>query len=104
MKGEIFLMNIIPLQLSVTNCYLISCGNQYILVDTGYEIDWNIFCKQLKNNKIDFSQISHIILTHHDDDHSGLLNNIISRNAGIKVVMSYLAKVSPTPRQRKINT
>lgn len=85
-------MNIIPIELSVTNCYLISCGSQYILIDTGYEVDWNLFCKQLKKAKIDFSQISHIILTHHDDDHSGLLNYMVGQNNAVKIVMSYLAK------------
>jgi Uncharacterized flavoproteins len=85
-------MNIIPIELSVTNCYLVPHGSQYILADTGYEVDWNLFCKQLKKAKIDFSQISHIILTHHDDDHSGLLNHIVKQNNSVKIVMSYLAK------------
>ncbi|SDE13549.1 MBL fold metallo-hydrolase [Sporomusa acidovorans] len=85
-------MNIIPLKLSVTTCYLLAHSDKYILVDTGYEVDWNLFCKQLKNVQVDFSQISHILLTHHDDDHSGLLNRIITRNSTIHVVMSRRAK------------
>lgn len=85
-------MNIIPLKLSVTNCFLVKNGHEYILVDTGYEVDWNLFCKRLKNVNVDFSQISHIILTHHDDDHSGLLNRIINENSKIQIVMSYWAK------------
>lgn len=90
LKGYV-IMHIIPVQLSVTNCFLLPCDNQYILVDTGYDVDWDLFCKRLKRIDVDFSQISHIILTHHDDDHSGLLNHIINKNHDIKVVMSYLA-------------
>ena len=85
-------MNIIPLKLSVTNCFLIRNGTQYILVDTGYEVDWDLFCKRLKNVNVDFSQISHIVLTHHDDDHSGLLNRIVNKNSNIQIVMSHWAK------------
>ncbi|MBP2643419.1 MAG: hypothetical protein H6Q67_1306 [Firmicutes bacterium] len=85
-------MIIIPLKLSVTNSYLVKNGDQYILVDTGYEVDWELFCKRLNEVKVDFSQISHIILTHHDDDHSGLLNRIAGKNRSIQIVMSHLAK------------
>jgi hypothetical protein len=33
-------MNFIPLKLSVTNCFLVKVGDHYVLVDTGYEDDW----------------------------------------------------------------
>lgn len=85
-------MNIIPVILSITHCFLIRNDNQYILVDTGYEVDWKLFCKELKKANVDIAQISHIILTHHDDDHSGLLNYIVSKNSNIRIVMSHLAK------------
>ena len=38
------------------------------------------------------SQINHIILTHHHDDHCGLLQNILRENNSIRIVMSYLCK------------
>lgn len=85
-------MNIIPLKLSLTNCFLIKTGAQYILVDTGDKADWELFCKRLKETGVGFSQISHIILTHHDYDHSGLLNHIINENSNIRIVMSHFAK------------
>lgn len=85
-------MNIIPIKLSVTTCYLISTENQYILIDTGYEEDWNLFCAGLKMAGVELSQISHIILTHHHDDHCGLLHNILQENGSIRVVMSRLCK------------
>ena len=85
-------MKIIPLKLSVTNCFLVKTGDQYVLIDTGYEYDWELFCKRLVAVEVSFSSISHMILTHHHDDHSGLLNCIIKENGNIRVVMSHLAK------------
>lgn len=91
MKGGIP-MDLIPLHLSVTTCFLIKNGDQYVLVDTGYQADWNLFCRRLKEVDVGFSQISHLILTHHDDDHSGLVNYIVNENRNIRIIMSYLAK------------
>ncbi|MDF2986751.1 MAG: hypothetical protein K0R50_2261 [Eubacterium sp.] len=81
-------MEIVELKLSVTNCYLIKCHQKYILVDTGYEYDWALFCKRLKEAKVSLSQISHIILTHHHDDHCGLITKILEINSSIHIVMS----------------
>lgn len=85
-------MEIIQLKLSVTNCFLIKTDNKYILIDTGYEYDWDLFCKRLKSVNVKISDISHIILTHHHDDHCGLLHNILRKNPSIRVVMSKLCK------------
>lgn len=85
-------MKTIKLKLSVTNCYLIKNKEKYILFDTGYEYEWELFCKRLKEAGVSINEISHIILTHHHDDHCGLLNKILKENNDIKVVMSYLAK------------
>lgn len=85
-------MELISLKLSVTNCYLFKNKNKYVLVDTGYEYDWELFCKKLKEAGVGFNDISHIILTHHHDDHSGLLNKIIEKNSDIRVVMHSLTK------------
>ena len=81
-------MQMIPLKLSVTTCYLIPAGGKYILVDTGYEEDWNLFQTRLKEASMDCSQISHILLTHHHDDHCGLLYPILKENPSVRVVVS----------------
>lgn len=80
------------LRLSVTNCYLIEVGNKYLLIDTGYEDDWGLFCKRLKEVGVGLSEISHIMLTHHHDDHCGLLNRALEANQDIRIIMSYRAK------------
>ena len=64
-------MEFITLKLSVTNCFLVKAEERCILVDTGYEDDRELFCKQLSEAGVEFSQISHIILTHHHDDPAG---------------------------------
>lgn len=81
-------MNLIPLKLSVTTCYLIPAGGGYILVDTGYEEDWALFQTRLKEAGVTLSQVSHVLLTHHHDDHCGLLHHILRENGSIKIVMS----------------
>ncbi len=85
-------MEIIVLKLSVTNCFLIKAKRKYILVDTGYEYDWDLFCKRLKEAAVSLHEISHIILTHHHDDHCGLLNKVLEVNCNIIVVMSHRAR------------
>lgn len=85
-------MDISPIKLSVTNCFLVKAGERYVLIDTGYEEDWALFCEGLKKAGVELSQISHILLTHHHDDHCGLLHDILRENASIRIVMSRLCK------------
>ena len=80
------------LALSVTNCYLIGIGSKYLLIDTGYEADWELFRKRLQEVGVGLSEISHLLLTHHHDDHCGLLNRILQENQDIRVIMSHRAK------------
>lgn len=83
-------MNIFPIKLSVTTCYLIKAEDEYILIDTGYEEDLEIFHQQINMIGISVNQISHIILTHHHDDHCGLIHPILKENPSIQIVMSHL--------------
>jgi hydroxyacylglutathione hydrolase len=85
-------MNIIPLKLSVTTCFLVTAGDLYVLIDTGYEDDWDLFQRRLSECRVELSQICHIILTHHHNDHCGLLRNILWENDSIRVVMSQQCK------------
>jgi glyoxylase-like metal-dependent hydrolase (beta-lactamase superfamily II) len=82
----------LSIKLSATNCFLIEAGEKYILVDTGYEEDRELFYQQLEKAGIKPSQISHVILTHHHDDHCGLVHSLINENPSLKIVMSTLCK------------
>jgi len=85
-------MNITSLKLSATNCFVIRAAENYVLIDTGYEDDWGEFCTRLREADVELAQISHLILTHHHDDHCGLLHNILRENDSIRVVMSHRCK------------
>ena len=100
-------MDITQLVFSVERCYLMKAQDKYILIDTGYAFEWEDFRTKLKDAGIGFQDISHIILTHHHDDHCGMLNDIIRENTDIRVVMSNLAPTllqkggkRPQPRRR----
>jgi glyoxylase-like metal-dependent hydrolase (beta-lactamase superfamily II) len=81
-------MRLIPLKLSVTTCYLIQTEDKYLLIDTGYREDWALFCRRLKEVGVSPDQIGYLLLTHHHDDHCGLLPDILRENGAVRVVMS----------------
>lgn len=81
-------MNIQPIRLSVTTCYLIPLESGYLLADTGYDQDWPLFCARLRDAGVSFSQIEYVLLTHHHDDHCGLLHRLLEQNPAIRVVLS----------------
>jgi glyoxylase-like metal-dependent hydrolase (beta-lactamase superfamily II) len=85
-------MELIALKLSVTNDYLFRNGDSWVLVDTGYAEDRELFERRLADAGVALSDISHLILTHHHDDHAGLVNWLVERNPQIAVVMSDLTK------------
>jgi len=80
------------LRLSVTNCFLLPVGGKFVLIDTGYDWEWPAFQTKLKRSGIAFGDITHVILTHHHDDHAGLLNFVVERNPSVAVVMSIHAR------------
>jgi glyoxylase-like metal-dependent hydrolase (beta-lactamase superfamily II) len=83
--------SMIKLKLSVTNDYIIPIGSRYLLIDTGYEYEWDTFCKQLHAHGIRLPQISHLLLTHHHDDHCGLVNKLHEEIRDLRVIMSFKA-------------
>lgn len=53
-------------------------GHSYLLIDTGYENEFQKFKKILaKKNHIKLEQIKYIFLTHHHDDHAGFLGELL---------------------------
>jgi glyoxylase-like metal-dependent hydrolase (beta-lactamase superfamily II) len=80
------------LNLSVTKCYLFRSDNGYALVDTGYDWEWHTFQKELKRLSVRAEDIKFLILTHHHDDHVGLINRLLEQNPGTRIVMSDKAR------------
>jgi glyoxylase-like metal-dependent hydrolase (beta-lactamase superfamily II) len=80
-------VNINRLKLSATMCYVIPIKDKYLLIDTGYEKDKELFYSQISSLNIKIEDISYVFLTHHHDDHSGLLNEIKLHNNSCKIIM-----------------
>lgn len=80
-------MKIVKLKLDVTECYLIPVENKYLLVDTGYEKHKNLFHRRLKSLNISPDEIAYVLLTHHHDDHSGLLHEMKTCNPSCRIIM-----------------
>jgi len=85
-------MKFVTLRLSVTNDYLFRNGGAWVLVDTGYAEDRELFERRLAAAGVAPTDISHLILTHHHDDHAGLVNWLVARNPGVAVVLSESAR------------
>lgn len=79
-------------ELKFTNCYLLPVENEYLLIDTGYDYEWELFTKELKKVNIELSQIRFLFITHAHDDHVGLVNQLIEHNPEIKIICSEKTK------------
>ena len=72
----------------IMNTYVYPCNNGYIMVDTGYEHSLKDVERKLNRNGIKLSEIQYVFLTHAHDDHAGFLNELLEKNADVKVIMS----------------
>ena len=72
----------------IMNTYVYPCTNGYIMVDTGYEHSLKDVETKLNKNGIKLSEIQYVFLTHAHDDHAGFLNELLEKNANLKVIMS----------------
>jgi glyoxylase-like metal-dependent hydrolase (beta-lactamase superfamily II) len=86
-SGGLYMIHSV-LRLSVTNCYLLQADNGFVLVDTGYDWEWETFRRSLDEARIGLQDIGFLILTHHHDDHAGLIGRLLIENPMIRVVMS----------------
>lgn len=76
------------IKLSLTNCFLLECNAGYCMIDCGNEYDREKLVKDLNGFGISLSDIRYLFLTHHHNDHTGLIHFLISSNPGIKLIMS----------------
>ena len=72
----------------IMNNYVYPCSNGYIMIDTGYEHSLKDVENKLNRNGIKLSEIKYVFLTHAHDDHAGFLNELLEKNANLKVIMS----------------
>lgn len=66
--------------LSSVNCYLYDNGNSLSLIDAGLKKTNFIefFNETLRQLQLSITDIDQILLTHHHDDHTGLINEVLS--------------------------
>ena len=72
----------------VMNTYVYQSTVGYIMIDTGYEHSLKDVEKKLVHNNINLSEIKYLFLTHAHDDHAGFLNELLSKNKKLKVILS----------------
>lgn len=70
----------------VVNNYLISDGDRYILIDTGYQNGYRRFLRKIKKANVDPKDIKIVFLTHAHDDHAGFLNDVLELTGAMVVL------------------
>lgn len=76
------------------NTYVYPCSVGYIMIDTGYEHSLKAVETKLNKKGIQLSDVKYVFLTHAHDDHAGFLNELLSKNNDLRVIMS--DKAMPT--------
>lgn len=72
-------------KLGWTQCYLLNCTGGYLVIDTDYSKYYRRFARKLGNLGIALSDIKHLLLTHHHDDHAGFAAELV-RSTGCQVI------------------
>lgn len=76
------------IRLSQTNCYLLQAKGSFLLIDCGNAHDKQTFLNSLRALGIAITEIRYLFITHHHNDHTGLINDLVSLNPDITVILS----------------
>ncbi len=87
---------------SVIHPVLIESADGLILFDAGYPNQFADFETELKTIGFSISNISKIIISHHDHDHIGSLNDIKDKNQKIKILSSEIEAEYISGRQKSL--
>lgn len=82
------MMKIINVGSRVMNTYLYRIDDGFVMIDTGYDTGYSNFARKISKCNIDLESIKYVFLTHAHDDHAGFLNELLSKNQTVKVIMS----------------
>ena len=75
------------IDLGVTTVYVLRTEQGYLLVDTGYAHDEKALQAGLRAIGINLHNISHVLLTHHHDDHAGLVARLTTQRPDLQVIL-----------------
>ncbi|KGE73900.1 hypothetical protein DC28_01485 [Spirochaeta lutea] len=78
---------IIPVTMDMTTSYLIPLPHGYLLVDTNYPHNYELFKELILQEGVDPKDIRFLLLTHHHDDHAGFVQILVSENPDIQVLI-----------------
>ncbi|MGC9363583.1 MAG: MBL fold metallo-hydrolase [Fidelibacterota bacterium] len=99
--------NIWKIKTAFTNSYLIKCNHGYLLVDTGYPNQFSHFRKKLAEIGVSPTDIKHLFLTHHHDDHSGFAKELLAESGATCIVhknaIPYLQQGCPEETGQPVN-
>ncbi len=73
---------------SQTRLYLIGQPDAFIMIDSGMQNDFDNITKKLTSRGFEWANCTHLILTHHHNDHSGNLCEIKKTNPSISFIMT----------------
>ncbi len=79
-------MEMINIGNMMINNYLLKIPDGYMAIDTGYEGNFDRFCKGLKMKNIELEKIRYIFLTHAHDDHAGFLGKLLQATDASAIV------------------
>lgn len=82
------MVNLDGIKLAQTNCYLLKTKEGYLLIDCGNQVNRQVFLASIRKQNIALTDIHYLFLTHHHNDHCGLLPFLIAANPDITVIMS----------------
>lgn len=74
--------------LGITNCYLLTAKDGYLLIDCGSAWNLGALQKALKRMGIGLAQIKYLLLTHHHGDHCGLVQQLTFLSSEMRVIVS----------------
>ena len=75
----------IGLQYGNTNTFLFPCGNEYLLLDTGYAGELNAFYRAIKAKDVRVGDIAFVLATHYHPDHIGLIPDLMEQ--GVRLLL-----------------
>ena len=78
---------IIRLFAGTTNAYLLAADRGWLLMDTGYARDERRFMRALARHAVRLEDIAYLLLTHHHDDHAGLVDRLTRLSPAIRVIV-----------------
>ncbi len=70
----------------ISNVYLIEMREGYLLIDTGYQEQYEHFEADLKKHNISVEDIAYVFITHAHDDHVGFLKQLLDQSKA-KVIL-----------------